>query len=303
LSTKFNHDETKSGPSRRSLLAASAGIAALPVIATAARAAGDDAKPAAGGNDIASNVLGLDHISIIVPDVEKVAKFYASVFNANVYKEKGEPTRYYVPLDPGYLSFGTRVGQSETVIDYTAALVKDYDADAVEKRLEKAGITANRGVFRDPDDLGFRLVGTPGGLPSTVETVALADEPALFRTRGLSHIASNVASLEKSDGFYKTFFGAGKVRPSKAVGYTGAGPSRWLLLPPRQGRDVKPHIDHYGVWVAPFDAEKVAKAIEDLGGKVTSNRGNVFIFRGPDEVAVEIRTVDPTRLWQFNDIG
>ena len=63
------------------------------------------------------DTLGLEHIGTVVPDVSRAAKFYSRVFNPALYRERAEPLRYYVTLDPGYIALGSRANAHDAFID------------------------------------------------------------------------------------------------------------------------------------------------------------------------------------------
>ena len=145
-----------------------------------------------------------------MPDVTRAARFYSSVFNPVLYKERDEPLRYYVTLDPGYIALGSRANEPRAFIDHDCALLKSYDRAAMARRLEADGLPAGRfGVIPDPDGLGLQLLAVPGGLAgSTVPAGRLVEGEPLVRPRGLAYVVRYVADLERSAAFYRRFFGA-----------------------------------------------------------------------------------------------
>ena len=211
------NDETPAARStRRQLLARGLAAAAGYAIAPRADAQPPGRPPPAEPTptQIAAalplDTLGLEHIGTVVPDVTRAARFYSSVFNPVLYKERDEPLRYYVTLDPGYIALGSRANETRAFIDHDCALLKNYDRAAVARRLETDGLPAGRfGIIPDPDGLGLQLLGVPGGLAgSTVPADRLVDGEPLVRPRGLAYVVRYVADLERSAAFYRRFFGA-----------------------------------------------------------------------------------------------
>src|SRR5690606_17767686 len=88
--------------SRRSVLGALAAIAPAAMLGTRAIA-----QPLRG-DELPLHTTGLEHIGIVVPDVEKSARFYSRLFNPERQKEKDAPLRYYVMMGTGYMAIGSR---------------------------------------------------------------------------------------------------------------------------------------------------------------------------------------------------
>lgn len=289
------------GLSRRWLLAAGAAFAAgswLVPGRARAQPAGARAEPTAAAVAAALplDTLGLEHIGTVVPDVTRAAEFYGRVFNPELYKEREEPLRYYVTLDPGYIALGSRDGEPEAFIDHDCALLNDYDRAAMARRLESEGLPAGRfGIIPDPDGLGLQLLGVPGGLaPSTERAGRLVDGAALVRPRGLAHVVRYVSSLEASTAFYRAFFGPETRDTDGGVSFRAAH-TRWILMPVPDGE--APRIDRFGVNVAHFDERPLARRLEALGARIVSAGAERIHFRGPDGLGVELLGVDPARIW------
>jgi catechol 2,3-dioxygenase-like lactoylglutathione lyase family enzyme len=302
----MTRDERRTNHSRRTLLAAGTGLlaaAALHERRTAAQP--PNAVPAAPGSEPSRGAvaaalplatLGLEHIGTVVPDVTRAARFYSSVFNPPLYKEREEPLRYYVTLDPGYIALGSRAGEERAFIDHDCALLERYDRAALARRLEAEGLPAGRfGIIPDPDGLGLQLLAVPGGLAgSTVPAGRLVQGEPLVRPRGLAHVVRYVADVERSAAFYRQFFGPDLPEDGGGRAFRAAH-TRWILRPAPAGE--APRIDRFAVNVAHFDAEKVARGVESLGGRVVSASAERLHFRCPDGLGVELLPVDPARIW------
>jgi catechol 2,3-dioxygenase-like lactoylglutathione lyase family enzyme len=298
----MSHYSTKT--SRRTLLAASAGLAVATRLAAARRA---EAQPPSGAPQaeptaaqiaaaLPLDTLGLEHIGTVVPDVTRAARFYSSVFNPALYKERDEPLRYYVTLDPGYIALGSRANEPGAFIDHDCALLRSYDRAAMARRLEADRLPAGRfGIIPDPDSLGLQLLAVPGGLAGTTVPAGriVAAEP-LVRPRGLAYVVRYVADLERSAAFYRRFFGPETREEGGGLAFRAAH-TRWILRPVPAGET--PRIDRFGVNVARFDAAAVARALEALGAGVVSAAPERLHFRCPDGLGVELNPVDPARIW------
>jgi catechol 2,3-dioxygenase-like lactoylglutathione lyase family enzyme len=290
--------------SRRALLGAGAGLAAA-----ALRAPRDaSAQPPGGGAPSAEptaaavaaalplDTLGLEHVGTVVPDVTRAARFYSRVFNPILYKEREEPLRYYVTLDPGYIALGSRVNETRAFIDHDCALLRSYDRAAMARRLEAEGLPAGRfGVIPDPDGLGLQLLGVPGGLAGSTESAGrLVEGEPLVRPRGLAHIVRYVTDLDRAAAFYRKFFGTELPEDGGGLAFRAAH-TRWILR--EAPANEAPRIDRFGVYAARFDAAAVAQGLAALGARVVSTAPEHLHFRCPDGLGVELLSVDPARIW------
>lgn len=300
----MSHDERSMRPSRRTLLAAGAGLA---LGAKLGEPRGASAQPPSGppaaeptaaavAAALPLDTLGLEHIGTVVPDVTRAARFYSRVFNPPLYKERDEPLRYYVTLDPGYIALGSRANEPRAFIDHDCALLKSFDRAAMARRLETDGLPAGRfGIIPDPDGLGLQLLAVPGGLAgSTVPAGRLVDGEPLVRPRGLAYVVRYVADVERSAAFYRRFFGPEVADDGGGIAFRAAH-TRFLMRPAPAGEE--PRIDRFGVYAARFDAAAVTRGLEALGARVVSPAPERLHFRCPDGLGVELVPVDPARIW------
>lgn len=309
----FKRSATSAELSRRTMLAGGVGLAAASLLggAGAARAQGPSQGPPSQGPgreqgreptaaEVAAalplDTLGLEHIGTVVPDVTRAAEFYSRVFNPELYKEREDPLRYYVTLDPGYIAFGSRDNEPDAFIDHDCALLKEYNRAAVAQRLEAEGLPAGRfGIIPDPDGLGLQLLGSPGGLAGSTEPAGrIVDGGPLVRPRGLSHVVRYVSNIDKSLAFYRQFFGRETREEDGSISFQAAH-TRWVLQAAPAGE--APRIDRFGVNVARFDHEAVARALEALGARIVSSSAARVHFRGPEGLGIELLPVDPARIW------
>jgi catechol 2,3-dioxygenase-like lactoylglutathione lyase family enzyme len=298
-----HHSHTRT--SRRALLAAGAGLAtAVTLRAPRDAAAQPPAGAAAQAEPTAAAIaaalplvtLGLEHIGTVVPDVTRAARFYSRVFNPVLYKEREEPLRYYVTLDPGYIALGSRPNEARAFIDHDCALLKSYDRAAMARRLETDGLPAGRfGIIPDPDGLGLQLLAVPGGLAGSTEPAGrLVDGEPLVRPRGLAYVVRYVADLQLSAAFYRKFFGPELPENGGGIAFLAAH-TRFILRAATTNE--APRIDRFGVYAARFDAVAVARELVALGARVESTAPERLHFRCPDGLGVELLPVDPARIW------
>lgn len=269
--------------SRRALLTGLA--AAGPALALGSRAFAEDLK----GNELPLNTTGLEHIGMVVPDVEAAARFYSSVFNPDMQKEKDAPLRLYVMTGSGYIAIGSRPNVTESKVDHYCTLVRVYDRDLMNRTLNEKGVpTGSRGVVPDPDGIGLQLIATPGGPgPTAVPGGRLVEVEPLVRTTGFDSIVLKVADVRRSSDFYSHFFNTGKSKEKGHVAFKAAD-THIVIRPVAAGES--PGVDRYVMRVASFDRKKVIAGLAALGATPDSKGSSgVVRFRDPNGLGVELK--------------
>jgi hypothetical protein len=287
---------------RRLLLGVGAGLGVaalgLPMSRARAQAAAVDAALVARQLPL-EDPVGLEHVGTVVPEVTAAARFFGRVFNPTVYKEREPPLRYYVTLDPGYIALGSRESATGAFIDHDCVMAEHYDRAAMAQRLEQAKLPPGRfGIIKDPDDLGLQLLPIGGLAASTVPAGRIVDAAPLVRPRGLYRVLRYVAEIGTAAEFYRRFFGQEIASPRWEGVWFAVGPTFFGLQQAPPG--VTPRIDRFCVNVAAgdFDAASVARALVALGASMQSEPGDEFLhFRSPEGIGVELRPVDPARMW------
>ncbi|MGD8808906.1 MAG: hypothetical protein PVG24_04840 [Gammaproteobacteria bacterium] len=274
-----------------------AAAAMLPRGGSAQRRGAPDAALVAAQLPLAA--VGLEHIGTVVPDVSAAARFFGRVFNPQVYKEKAEPLRYYVTLDPGYIALGSRANTSGGFIDHDCVLAEGYDREAMDERLEQEGLPAGRfGIIADPDGLGLQVLPIGGLAGSTEPAGAIVAGAPLVRPRGLYRVVRRVSELARSVDFYRRFFGREIEPRDDGAVWFAVGPTLFGLEQAAAG--AAPGIDRFCVNVATggYDVAAIRTALEALGAEVQTGSDEAFLhFRSPEGIGVELRPVDPARIW------
>lgn len=272
--------------SRRALLGAAAALAPMAMLGSRAWA-----EEALKGDELPLVTTGLEHFGMVVPDVEAAARFYSSVFNPDMQKEKDAPLRYYVMTGTGYIAIGSRPGVTESKIDHYCTLVRGYDRDRMNSTLAAKGIKAvARGVVPDPDGIGLQLIAIPGGPgPTAVPGGRLVEVEPLVKPIGFDSILLKVADVKKSSEFYGHFFKSARA-PEKGQVAFAAADTQIVLRPVAAGES--PGVEHYAMRVAKFDRAKVLKGLSALGAKPEAKgSAGVVRFRDPNGLAVVLKAV------------
>jgi catechol 2,3-dioxygenase-like lactoylglutathione lyase family enzyme len=114
----------------------------------------------------------------------------------------------------------------------------------------------------------------------------------LVTPRGVDHVLLHVADLEKGVQFYRILYGREAVREqAPARVWFQIGDTRLGLEQAAAGQ--KPHIEHFGIKVAPFDRRTVTDGLTRLGARVSPAPSDPGIvrFRDLDGLSLEIKAV------------
>jgi catechol 2,3-dioxygenase-like lactoylglutathione lyase family enzyme len=122
--------------------------------------------------------------------------------------------------------------------------------------------------------------------------VLMAQESrAQIRTRRLNNVMMAVSNLERSTKFYERLFGPSVRQGDVAVFRVGAGPHFFALTEVRRGE--KPDFLSYGMTVSDFDAERMMRALADLGvsGAEKTLRGDTpeLFLRDPNGIKIQLQ--------------
>jgi catechol 2,3-dioxygenase-like lactoylglutathione lyase family enzyme len=119
---------------------------------------------------------------------------------------------------------------------------------------------------------------------------AMAQPRPAIQTRRLNNVMIAVSNLERSTAFYENLFGAPIQQGDAVVFRVGEGPHFFALTAVRSG--AKPDFLSYGMTVADFDAERVMRALLDLGvsGAEMTRRGDTpeLFVRDPNGIKIQL---------------
>jgi catechol 2,3-dioxygenase-like lactoylglutathione lyase family enzyme len=291
------------GLTRRELIAGFATAASLSIARLGALA---QDKPSV----LPLNTPKVDHLDVIVPNVEASARFYMGVFNTRLHAQPFQGGfRYFIlfgdlPADTrrvGYLAIGDARGRA-TSIGHFCTSVFNYQRDsmaifaAIDEAVAKAGLTKITrgsgvgGIFSDPDGIEVQFLPAPDTLvTAAVPSELVEPNKGLVTPRGVDHVLLHVADLQKGVQFYRILYGMEATREkSPERVWFRIGDTRLGLEQAQPGQ--KPHIDHFGVKVAPFDRNAVTAALAKLGATIAAapNEPGVLRFHDLDGISVEL---------------
>ncbi|HEU4624324.1 MAG TPA: VOC family protein [Steroidobacteraceae bacterium] len=272
--------------SRRALLG---GVVAIcPALLLGSRAFAEETLQ---GDELPLRTTGLEHIGMVVPDVEVAARFYSSLFNPDMQKEKDPPLRYYVMAGTGYIAIGSRPNVTESKVDHYCTLVRGYDRERMNAALAAKGIQAvARGVVPDPDGIGLQLIAVPGGPgPTAVPGGRLVEVTPLVTPIGFDSIVLKVADVRRSADFYSHFFNTARA-PTKGQVAFQAADTHIVIRPVASGE--RPGVERYVMRVAAFARAKVLAGLVALGAMPESKGApGIVRFRDPNGLGVELKAV------------
>jgi catechol 2,3-dioxygenase-like lactoylglutathione lyase family enzyme len=252
----------------------------------------------------------IDHLDVIVPNVEASARFYMGLFNTTLHAQPFQGGfRYFVlfgdlPPDTrqvGYLAIGDSRGRG-TYIGHFCTSVFDYrrDSAAISAALAEAtagaglGTIGGRGgvggIFSDPDGIEIQFLPAPDTLvTAAVPSDLVPSRKGLVKPLGVDHVLLHVADLEKGVRFYRILYGTESLR-DRTTGrvWFQIGDTRLGLQQAETGQ--KPHIAHFGIKVAPFTPQTVAAGVQALGARVVPSpyETNVVRLIDPDGISLEV---------------
>jgi catechol 2,3-dioxygenase-like lactoylglutathione lyase family enzyme len=249
---------------------------------------------AAQASQLPLTTSGLEHVGFAVPDPRRSAAFYGRIFDPQIFQEMSPPLRYYCRLGIGYVAFGGNAAAAR--MDHFCATVEGYRLEEMRAELATQGIrltgSADFNALTDPDGIRMQFMATPAGLlPTIIASTRVTQDDAICEAVGLDHAVLQVADLEKSADFYRRFFGkeTARDRSPERIWFTAA---RTRLGLEKVAAGQMPHINRFGIRVAGFDRQAVARRLETAGVPVlASTGGNLLRFRDADGFTVELRGV------------
>ena len=140
-----------------------------------------------------------------------------------------------------------------------------------------------------------------GALAALAVPAAAGAQGSAVRARSLQHVNLGVANLDRSERFYRHLLGLPPRRYIVGDAYALDFPDGGLIsLCPVEGGNcsltagsaVAGEIDHFGVGIENFDAERVAGALEEAGFEGVRQAGPTSVLvPDPDGLIVQLSAV------------
>jgi len=147
-----------------------------------------------------------------------------------------------------------------------------------------------------------------GAITALAVPLRAGAQPGRVRARSLSHVNIGVADLERSETFYRELLGMPARRYIVGDAYALDFPDGGLIsLCPTDGGNcsltttadaaIPGHIDHFGVGIENFDAERVANDLEAAGFEGVRQAGRTSVLV-PDPDGVIVQLSSPTERFE-----
>jgi catechol 2,3-dioxygenase-like lactoylglutathione lyase family enzyme len=252
---------------------------------------------------------GLDHLDVIVPDVEKTARFYMGLFRTALHAQPFQGgQRYFILLGPlpadrtvGYLAIGDARGRG-TYIGHFCTSVKNWRQNsaavfaAMKERFSAAGMGefpgggGFAGTFTDPDGIEIQFLPAPDTLvTAAVPSSLVPAQQGLVTPLRVDHVVLHVSQLDRALEWYRILYGRESRRDRDSAVFTFANGSRLMLESTKYVYGAaKPRIARFGILVEPFDRAAVTAGIATLGGSVVSSDSKALRLRDVDGIELEL---------------
>ncbi|MES2624507.1 MAG: VOC family protein [Pseudomonadota bacterium] len=259
------------------------------------------------------NTPGMDHLDIVVPDVEASAKFYMGVFNTTLHAQPFQGAqRYFVLLgtlndkrEVGYVAIGESRGRGSYIGHFCTSVVEfRRDSAAIFAEMGEAfdaagfgkfpGSTGVGGIFADPDGIEIQFLPSPDTLVTAAVPSDLApSHQGLVTPIGVDHMLLHVSDLEKAIQYYRILYGPEAGTDNNGRVTFQFADSRLILEQARYEYGFTPKIAHFAIKTEAFDKQKVASGLTALGATIlpSDDEPDVLRFRDLDGIAVELRSV------------
>ena len=253
---------------------------------------------------------GLDHLDVMVPDVEKTTRFYMGLFRTALHAQPFQGAfRYFVLLGPlpenrtvGYIAVGDARGRG-TYIGHFCTSVREWRRDsaaifaAMKEQFSSAGFgqfpgpgAGAAGVFKDPDGIEIQFLPSP----DTLVTAAVPNDlvpggQGLVTPQRVDHVVLHVSNLQRAVDYYRILYGRESSREGNRATFSFTNGSRLIL----EGTSyvygaAQSRIARFGIRVAPFDRAAVTAGIAKLGGTVVNDAAGALRLRDVDGIELEL---------------
>jgi catechol 2,3-dioxygenase-like lactoylglutathione lyase family enzyme len=254
---------------------------------------------------------GLDHFDVIVPDVEKSARFYMGLFRTALHAQPFQGSqRYFILLGPlpdnrrvGYLAIGASRGRG-TYIGHFCTSVANWRENGtavtaqMKEEFRKAGFGefpgggGAAGTFKDPDGIEIQFLPSPDTLVTAAVPSPLVppDQIGVIEPQRVDRVLLRVSNLQKALAYYRILYGKESRSDARSAVFSFRNGSQIQMeeIAYVYGGGGPPRIARFGIFVKPFDRTAAAATIAKLGGKVVQDDGKVLRLTDVDGIELEL---------------
>jgi catechol 2,3-dioxygenase-like lactoylglutathione lyase family enzyme len=252
---------------------------------------------------------GLDHLDVIVGDVEKSARFYMGLFKTTLHAQPFQgASRYFVLLNTlgagrevGYLAIGASRGRGTYIGHFCTSVVEwRRDSAAIMAALKEEfqakgfgpfeGSSGPGGLFDDPDGIEIQFLPAPDTLvTAAVPSDLVPGMQGLVVPQRVEYVELQVSDLARAVAYYRVLYGREKERKGNRATFAFRNGTRLVLEGSTYvyGKAI-PRIVRYGIRVQPFDRAATEAGIVSLGGSVVNAGKDVFRLRDVDGIELDL---------------
>jgi catechol 2,3-dioxygenase-like lactoylglutathione lyase family enzyme len=263
----------------------------------------------AQGSVLPVNTPGLDHLDVMVPDVEKSARFYMGLFKTTLHAQPFQGgQRYFVLLGEltaertvGYLAIGDARGRGTYIGHFCTSVVEwRRDSNAIFDQLKARVASAKLGefatgggvggIFKDPDGIEIQFLPSPDTLVTAAVPSALVPAgQGMVTPLRVDHALLKVSNLDRALEFYRILYGKEARRGKDSAVFEFRNGSRLLLESTSyMYGNAQVRIARYGIRVRDFDRAAVKQLIPALGGTVVADDARALRLRDADGIELEL---------------
>jgi catechol 2,3-dioxygenase-like lactoylglutathione lyase family enzyme len=252
---------------------------------------------------------GIDHLDVIVPDVEKTARFYMGLFRTTLHAQPFQGAqRYFVLLGPlpadravGYLAVGASRGRGAYIGHYCTSVANWRENSAaifaqMATQLRAAGFgefpgaSGFGGIFNDPDGIEIQFLPSPDTLvTAAVPSDLVPAAQGMLTPERVDSTLLRVSNLPRALQYYRLLYGMERRSDARSAEFAFRNGSRLLLEQVDyvygQGRV---QIARFGIRVKAFDRAAAARGIVELGGTVVSDDGSTLRLKDIDGIELDV---------------
>jgi catechol 2,3-dioxygenase-like lactoylglutathione lyase family enzyme len=255
------------------------------------------------------NTPGLDHLDVMVNDVEKTTRFYMGLFRTTLHAQPYQGAqRYFVLLSPlpedravGYLAIGASRGRG-TYIGHFCTSVVDWQRDSaaifqqMKERFREAhfgdfpGATGVGGIFNDPEGIEIQFLPSPDKLvTAAVPSDLVAPNQGLVTPLRVDSALVQVNDLDRALAWYRLLYGREQRRNRERATFAFRNGTRLELEKTRYlYGQARARIARFGIRVMPFDQQQTEAGILALGGKVLEGGEHRLRLLDADGIELEL---------------
>lgn len=238
------------------------------------------------------DVDGIDHVELIVTDLQRSLNFYRRLFGNEVWKHNSSERRY-LPFGSVYLALEQG---SNARVDHVCLGLDDFNITSLHRYLDEQQLpwqdypSGEDLRVDDRDGTRLQLAAAHGWERLSAGSASLQQQQSaspLFNALTFDEVYITVSNLEVDSLHYARLLGqTGTLQAGSLWSTLGSARLRLSQAPVGQ----EPGVNYFTVLVSHTDLEAAADAVFAAGGIIETILPNGFSFWDPDGIRVLVRT-------------